>query len=130
MPFGLTNAPSTFQSLVNDIFRPYLRKFIIVFFDDILVYSRNLEDHLQHLRLTLEVLRGNQLYAKKSKCKFGCLEIDYLGYMISVEGVKADSKKLKAMVDWPRPKSLMWSFVYQNISIIKLPLAIVRILVG
>jgi hypothetical protein len=86
MLFGLTNAPSTFQSLMNDIFRPYLRNFILVFFDDILVYSSNLQDHLKHLELTLEVLRSNQLFAKRSKCRFkcrfGCAKIDYLGHLI------------------------------------------------
>jgi hypothetical protein len=106
MPLGLTNAPSTFQSLMNDIFRPYLKKFILVFFDDILVYSSNIQDHLSHLKVTLEVLRACQLFAKKSKCRFGCSEIDYLGHLISVEGVKADGKKLCAMVEWPKPKSL------------------------
>jgi hypothetical protein len=106
MPLGLTNAPSTFQSLMNDIFRPYLKKFISVFFDDILVYSSNIQDHLSHLKVTLEVLRAWQLFAKKSKCRFGGSEIDYLGHLISVEGVKADGKKLCAMVEWPKPKSL------------------------
>ncbi|XP_059456454.1 uncharacterized protein LOC132186493 [Corylus avellana] len=106
MPFGLTNAPSTFQSLMNDIFRPYLRKFILVFFDDILVYSPNMDLHLQHLQVTLEVLRSHQLFAKRSKCRFGCSEVDYLGHLISAEGVRVDSKKLSAMAEWPRPKSL------------------------
>jgi hypothetical protein len=106
MPFGLTNAPSTFQSLMNEIFRPYLGKFILVFFDDILVYSANINDHLSHLKITLEVLRDHQLFAKKSKCRFGCFEIDYLGHLISAEGVKVDGKKLSAMVEWPKPKSL------------------------
>ncbi|XP_059449450.1 uncharacterized protein LOC132180588 [Corylus avellana] len=106
MPFGLTNAPSTFQSLMNDIFRPYLRKFILVFFDDILVYSPNLILHLQHLQVTLEILRSHQLFAKRSKCRFGCSEVDYLGHLISAEGVRVDSKKLSAMAEWPRPKSL------------------------
>lgn len=91
---------------MNDVFRPFLRNFILVFFDDILVYSRTMEDHLQHLRLTLEVLRTNQLYAKQSKCKFECLEVDYLGHLISAEGVRAEPQKLKAMLDWPQPKSL------------------------
>jgi hypothetical protein len=99
MPFGLTNAPSTFQSLMNDIFRPYLRKFILVFFDDILVYSSNIQDHLSHLKVTLEVLRAHQLFTKKSKCRFGYSEIDYLGHLISAEGMKADGKKLCAMVE-------------------------------
>jgi hypothetical protein len=106
MPFGLTNAPSTFQSLMNEIFRPYSRKFILVFFDDILVYSANFNDHLIHLKTTLEVLRAHQMFAKKSKCRFGCSEIEYLGHLISAEGVKADGKKLIAMVEWPKPKSL------------------------
>jgi hypothetical protein len=106
MPFGLTNAPSTFQSLMNEIFRPYLRKFILVFFDDILVYSANINDHLINLKTTLDVLRAHQLFAKKSKCRFGCSEIEYLGHLISAEGVKADGKKLSAMVEWPKPKSL------------------------
>jgi hypothetical protein len=70
------------------------------------VYSPTLQTHLQHLKLTLEVLRGNQLFAKRSKCIFACSEIDYLGHIISAKGVKADGKKLSAMVEWPRPKSL------------------------
>jgi hypothetical protein len=106
MPFGLTNALSTFQSLMNEIFRPYLRKFILVFFDDILVYNPSLQDHFEHLKLTLEVLRSNQLFAKKSKCKFGCTEIDCLGHLISAKGVKDDGKKLTVMIDWPVPQNL------------------------
>jgi hypothetical protein len=77
-----------------------------VFFDDILVYSPSLLDHFEHLKLTLEVLRSNQLFAKKSKCRFGCTEIDYLGHLISAEGVQADGKKLSAMIDWPVPRNL------------------------
>ena len=91
---------------MNEIFRPYLRKFILVFFDDILVYSANFNDHLIHLKTTLEVLRAHQMFAKKSKCRFRCSEIKYLGHLISAEEVKADEKKLIAMVEWPKPKSL------------------------
>jgi hypothetical protein len=93
---------------MNEIFRPYLRKFILVFFYDILVYNANINDHLSHLKTTLEVLRAHQLFAKKCKCRFGCSEIDYLGHLISAERVKANRKKLKlsAMVEWPKPKSL------------------------
>jgi hypothetical protein len=99
-PFELTNAPSTFQSLMNDIFRPYLRKFILVFFfNDILVYSANIKDHLIHPKITFEMLKAHQMFAKKSKCRFGCSEIDYLGHLISTERVKADGKKLSAMVE-------------------------------
>jgi hypothetical protein len=91
---------------MNDIFCPYLRKFILVFFYDILVYSPTMQAHSQHLKLTLEVLRAHQLFAKRSKCKFRCSEIDYLGHLISAEGVKANDKKLAVMAEWPRPQSL------------------------
>jgi hypothetical protein len=77
-----------------------------MFFDDILVYSSNIQVHSRHLKITLEVLRVHQLFAKKSKCRFGCSEIEYLGHLISAEGVKADGKKLSAMVEWLKPKSL------------------------
>jgi hypothetical protein len=106
MPFGLTNAPSTFQGLMNHIFNPYLRKFILVFFDDILVYSKDFEAHIGHLKLTLELLRQHQLYAKKSKCRFGVKEVDYLGHIVSNLGVCADPNKIKAVLDWPLPKSI------------------------
>jgi hypothetical protein len=106
MPFGLTNAPSTFQGLMNHIFNPYLRKFILVFFDDILVYSKDFEAHIGHLKLTLELLRQHQLYAKKSKCRFGVKEVDYLGHIVSNHGVCADPNKIKAVLDWPLPKSI------------------------
>jgi hypothetical protein len=106
MPFGLTNAPSTFQSLMNHIFQPYLRRFILVFFDDILIYSKDLDSHLTHLTQTLDLLRQNQLFAKMSKCRFGCSEIEYLGHIVSALGVCADPGKIRAMVDWPFPRTL------------------------
>uniref|UniRef100_A0A2N9HR88 Reverse transcriptase n=1 Tax=Fagus sylvatica TaxID=28930 RepID=A0A2N9HR88_FAGSY len=106
MPFGLTNAPSTFQALMNEVFRPHLRKFVLVFFDDILVYSKGLEEHTAHLKTVLQILALHQLYAKMSKCVFATSEVEYLGHIISGEGVKTDPKKIAAMVDWPIPKSL------------------------
>lgn len=87
MPFGLTNAPAIFQSLMNDIFRPYLRKFVLAFFDDILIDSRDEVSHLQHLATVLGILAQHQLYANQTKCKFGKRKVAYLGHAISAEWV-------------------------------------------
>ncbi|XP_070665927.1 uncharacterized protein [Malus domestica] len=106
MPFGLTNAPATFQALMNDIFKPYLRKFILVFFDDILVYSKTWEDHLSHMHQTLDILQNHQLAVKKSKCSFGQSQVEYLGHIVSRDGVAADPTKIQAIIDWPIPKNV------------------------
>lgn len=106
MPFGLTNAPASFQSLMNEVFSEYLREFVLVFFDDILVYSSNLEQHVHHLKTALELLRRNTLFVKKSKCEFAKGSIEYLGHVISQEGVEADKEKIKAMEQWPVPRNL------------------------
>jgi hypothetical protein len=105
--FGLTNAPTTFMCLMNSVLNKYLDKFVLVFVDDILVYSKNREEHGEHLRMVLQVLREHQLYAKFSKCDFFKKEIQYLGHVISVEGVAVDPAKIKAIMDWPAPRNVM-----------------------
>ncbi|CAH9138635.1 unnamed protein product [Cuscuta epithymum] len=106
MPFGLTNAPSTFQALMNQVLRPYLRKFSLVFFDDILIYSKSRTDHKEHLRKVLQALNANQLVINSKKCSFGRSQLVYLGHIISGQGVAADPTKIEAMVQWPIPKDL------------------------
>lgn len=106
MPFGLTNAPATFQSLMNSVFQKYLRKIVVIFFDDILIYSPTLEEHIMHLRKVFKTLRENQLLAKLSKCSFGQKTIGFLGHIISENGVQPDPDKISAMIDWQTPKNL------------------------
>jgi len=103
MPFGLTNAPATFQSLMNSIFAAALRKFVLVFFDDILVYSLNQQSHLTHLLQVFMILQEHVLFAKFSKCSFGKKEIEYLGHVVSKEGVWVDESKIEAVKQWPTP---------------------------
>ena len=104
MPFVLTNAPTTFQSCMNHTFRVQLRKFLLVFFDDILIYNKTWEEHLKHLDEVLSILEEYSLYAKMSKCEFGMKEMLYLGHIINGTGVQVDMKKIRAIRDWPTPK--------------------------
>jgi hypothetical protein len=106
MPFGLCNAPSTFQSLMNHVFRPFLRHFVLVFFDDILIYSKTWSNHLSHVDRVLHLLSQHQLFLKQSKCAFGASEVEYLGHMVGKDGVRVDPKKIESTQDWPHPKTL------------------------
>ena len=105
MSFGLTNAPAIFMDLMNRIFKPFLDTFVVVFIDDILVYSRSKEDHEGHLRIVLQVLRDEKLYAKFSKCEFCLREVAFFGHVVSGEGIKVDPKKTEVVKNWPRPLS-------------------------
>ena len=106
MPFGLTNAPATFQCLMNEILQPFLRKFVLVFLDDILIYSPSMDSHLQHLELVLQTMRKHQLYLKESKCTFARDSLEYLGHIISSTRVATDPSKISDMLKWPIPTSM------------------------
>jgi len=106
MSFGLTNAPTAFMDLMNRVFKPFLDKFVIIFIDDILVYSKSQEEHEDHLRSTLQKLREHQLFAKFSKCEFWLDKVAFLGHVISRDGVHVDPSKVEAVQNWPRPTSV------------------------
>jgi hypothetical protein len=106
MPFGLTNAPTTFQCLMNSVFAPYIRKFVLVFMDDILIYSRSLQEHVHHLRVVFQVLVNHKLFLKFNKCAFAQQQVEYLGHVISDKGVSTSPSKTEVMVKWPTPQSL------------------------
>jgi hypothetical protein len=106
MSFGLTNAPAHFMYLMNSVFMPELDKFVMVFIDDILVYSKSTKDHEEHLRVVLQRLRDHQLYAKFSKCEFWINEVPFLGHVISSEGIAVDPSKVRDVLDWEPPKSV------------------------
>ena len=106
MPFGLTNAPAAFMDLMNRVFQPYLDQFVVVFVDDILIYSQSEVEHEDHLRIILQLLRDHQLHAKFSKCEFWLTEVGFLGHMVSASGVSVDPRKVEAVMSWERPKSV------------------------
>jgi hypothetical protein len=106
IPFGPTNAPSTFQILMNFIFNPFLRKCVLLFLGDILIYNKSWEEHVQHVDIVLQLLEEEQIYANPSKCAFGVQAVEYLGHIVSHEGVKVEPNKIKARREWSIPKTL------------------------
>lgn len=106
MPFGLCNAPGTFQGLINDTLREYLDIFCIVYLDDILVFSDTLEEHIDHVRKVLRKLRERDLFCKLSKCQFHVTETDFLGFIVSSEGISMDPRKVTSILNWPEPRSI------------------------
>ena len=105
MPFGLMNVLVAFMDLMHRVFQPYLDQFVVVFVDDILIYSQSEREHEDHLRIILQLLRDHQLYAKFSKCEFWLTEVRFLGYVVSSSSVSADPEKVEAVMSWERPKS-------------------------
>jgi hypothetical protein len=106
IPFGLCNAPSTFQSLMNHVFHPFLYHFVLVFFDDILIYRKTWTDHLTHVDQFLHLLAQHQLFLKQSKCAFGASDVEYLGHLVGKDGIRVDPKNIESMKYWPHPKTL------------------------
>jgi len=106
IPFGITNAPASFMCLMNNVLSKYLDQFVVVFIKDLLIYSKTKEEHREDLRIILQALREHKLYAKFSKCEFFKDHIQYLGHVISKDGISIDPDKIKAIINWPVPKDV------------------------
>ena len=106
MPFGLTNVQTAFMDLMHRVFQPYLDQFVVVFVDDILIYSQSEWEHEDHLRIVLQLLRDHLLYAKFSKCEFWLTDVRFLGHVVSASGVAVDPEKVEVVMSWERPKSV------------------------
>ena len=110
IPFGIYNAPSTFQNLLNTILRPYIHYFVLVFFDDILIFSKTWDAYVQHVDKLLQLLKGNQLFIKLSKCDFGVSKVEYLFHIIGQDGVKVDPKNIATMQAHPKTLKILRGF--------------------
>ena len=106
MPFGLTNAPAVFMDLMNRVFHDCLDKFLVVFIDDILIYSKTKEENDEHLKFVLQRLREKKLYAKFSKCEFWLDQVSFLGHIVSQKGISVDPSKIEVVIEWPRPTTV------------------------
>ena len=106
MSFGLTNAPAAFMDLMNRVFKPYVDQFMVVFIDDILVYSKSMDDHVKHLRTVLQTLRDHQLYAKFSKCDFWTESAAFIGHVVTKDGIQVDPQTIEAVSEWLRPTTV------------------------
>ena len=106
MPFGLTNALATFMRMMDNLLHPFTNSFVVIYLDDILIFNRSWEEHLQHIQQVLNTLQQHQLYANLEKCSFGMTQIQYLGYIVDEHGVHVDPAKIQVIRDWPAPTTL------------------------